>query len=401
MTEERFWQTAEALRREMLSQTDAGRDLQDEEIREAIRRRVIALARRTPLAVEERERLEREVFHSLRRLDMLEDLLADPANTEIMVNGAGNIFVEQNGKLFRVPRRFSSESRLEDVIQQIVAEHNHAVNEAEPIADTRLPDGSRVCIVLPPVAVDGPVISIRRFPANPLSLPDLIGRGTLSEELAVFLAGLVQNGYNLFISGGTGSGKTTLLGALCGCIPPAERVVTIEDAAELQMTGIDNLVRLESRTATANGRRAVSIRDLVRTALRLRPDRIIVGECRGAEALEVLQAANTGHDGTLSTGHANSAADMLSRLETMVLMSDAALPLAAIRRQIASGIDVLIHLGRMRDGSRRVLEVTELTGMQGEEICMHPLYVYEAQEDARTGTWVKKSDLIRSRNRGS
>ncbi len=395
MTEERFWQTAEELRRQMLSQTDADRDVPDDEIREAIRRQVVAIARHTPLGVEERQRLEREVFHSLRRLDMLEELLADPQNTEVMVNGAGNIFVERGGKLSRVPRRFPSESRLEDVIQQIVAEHNQAVNEAEPIVDTRLPDGSRVCIVLPPVAVDGPVISIRRFPAHPFSMEDLIARGTLSAELASFLKDLVRKGYNLFISGGTGSGKTTLLGALCAGIPPAERVVTIEDAAELQIFGIDNLVRLESRTATANGRRAVSIRDLVRTALRLRPDRIIVGECRGAEALEVLQAANTGHDGTLSTGHANSAADMLARLETMVLMSDAALPLPAIRRQIASGIDVLIHIGRGRDGSRRVLEVKEILGMKNEEICMQDLYVYEPGHDAQTGIWVKKNDLHR------
>jgi pilus assembly protein CpaF len=322
------------------------------------------------------------MYYAMRKLDVIEDLMDDPDITEIMVNGADNIFYEKNGCLYRSDKAFSSAEKLGDVIQQIVAGSNRMVNEASPIVDARLPDGSRVNVVLSPVSLDGPAVSIRRFPKEPITMEGLIARGSITAEAAEFLKILVRAGYNIFISGSTGSGKTTFLNALSQYIPAEERIVTIEDSAELQLLGKENIVRLEARCANTEGVDEITIRDLIKTSLRMRPNRIIVGECRGAEALDVMQAMNTGHDGSLSTGHANSCRDMLSRLETMVLMG-MELPLTAIRSQIASGIDIMIHLGRMRDKTRKVLSITELTGVSGGEIQLNN--IFEFKEDVHTG----------------
>ena len=306
--------------------------------------------------------------------------------TEVMVNGSGHIFYERAGSLHLWDKHFSSRERLEGVIQQIAAYTNKTVNEAEPIADTRLADGSRVNIILPPASLEGPCITIRKFAQNPVTLKRLVELSSISEEIRKVMELLVSAGYNIFVSGGTGSGKTTFLNALSGAIPENERVVTIEDSAELQLFGVKNLVRLEARSANANGVREITIRDLIRTSLRLRPDRILVGEVRGPEALELLQANNTGHDGGMSTGHGNSCKDMLSRLETMVLMG-MDLPLPAVRGQIASGIDILVHLGRMRDRSRKILQICEMDGVHGGEIRLHSLYQFEEEmENPATGT---------------
>ncbi len=338
-----------------------------------------------------------QVFHSLRKLDVLQELLNEDDISEIMVNGADHIFYEKKGEMIAWNRSFSSQEKLEDIIQQIVGSHNRVINAAEPIADTRLADGSRVNVVLPPIALEGPVVSIRKFPRHPLRMEDLIAKGSISEECAAFLRTLVEAGYNIFISGGTGSGKTTFLNALSAFIPKSERVITIEDSAELQIRGVENLVRLETRNAGAEGTLAITVRDLIRTALRMRPDRLIVGEIRGAECLDMLQAMNTGHDGSLSTGHANSSQDMISRMETMVLMG-MEMPLTAIRSQIAAGVDVLVHLGRLRDKSRRMLSIMEVDGMEQGEIRLHPLYEFaemgEGEEGQIVGRWEKKGELI-------
>ena len=293
-----------------------------------------------------------------------------------MVNGTGNIFVEKAGSIFQWDKRFETQEKLEDVIQQIVAKCNRVVNEAFPIADARLENGARVNIVLAPVALNGPVITIRRFPKHPITMEDLLRYGSISQQAAEELERLVAAGYNIFISGGTGSGKTTFLNALSQFIPDTERIITIEDSAELQLQGISNLVRLETRNANMDGTKPITIRDLIKSALRMRPDRIVVGEVRGGEAIDMLQALNTGHDGSLSTGHANSSEDMLARLETMVLMG-MELPLSAIRRQIASGVDIIVHLGRLRDKSRRVLEIVEILGYENDEIVTAPLYQFQ------------------------
>lgn len=361
------------LQARILSGIDLNRELADEEVYHLVEEKTAAYARGKMLRLKERENLEKALFDSLRKLDVIQELLEDDDITEIMVNGAACIFYEKGGRLYRDQRQFSSKDKLNDVIQQIVAGSNRMVNEASPIVDARLPDGSRVNIVLEPVSLDGSAISIRKFPQNPILMEDLVRIGSLSEEAAEMLSMLVKSGYNIFISGGTGSGKTTFLNALSQYIPAEERIITIEDAAELQLVEKPNLVRLETRTSNTGGVVAITIRDLIRTALRMRPDRIIVGECRGAEALDVLQAMNTGHDGSLSTGHANSCRDMLSRLETMVLMG-MDLPLAAIRSQIAAGIDILIHLGRLRDKSRRVLNITEVAGVVQEEIVLNEIF---------------------------
>lgn len=332
--------------------------------------------------------MEKQVFDSLRRLDVLQELMDYVDVTEVMVNGSGHIFYERAGSLYLWDKHFSSRERLEGVIQQIAAYTNKTVNEAEPIADTRLADGSRVNIILPPASLEGPCITIRKFAQNPVTLQRLVELSSISEEIRKVMELLVSAGYNIFVSGGTGSGKTTFLNALSGAIPENERVVTIEDSAELQLFGVKNLVRLEARSANANGVGEITIRDLIRTSLRLRPDRILVGEVRGPEALELLQANNTGHDGGMSTGHGNSCKDMLSRLETMVLMG-MDLPLPAVRGQIASGIDILVHLGRMRDRSRKVLQICEMDGVHGGEIRLHSLYQFEEEmENPATGTKV-------------
>ena len=315
-----------------------------------------------------------------------------------MINGKDNIFVERDGKLSQLDIHFESMERLQDVIQQIVAGCNRVVNEASPIVDARLPDGARVNIVMNPVALDGPVVTIRRFPEKPITMAKLLELESISCEAAEFLERLVKAGYNIFISGGTGSGKTTFLNVLSQFIPAEERVITIEDSAELQLLGLPNLVRLETRNSNVEGCREVNIRELIRSSLRMRPDRIIVGEVRGAEAADMLQCMNTGHDGSMSTGHANSGKDMLSRLENMVLMG-MELPLAAIRQQISSGIDIIVHLGRLRDRSRRVLEITEIAGCEENEIRLNPLFVFEeAGEDSGgrvIGRLQKKGTLLR------
>ena len=386
----------ERLRRQIMEQIDLTRTVEDEEVYQLIEAQVRDFARERMLTLGEREAVVQTLFYSLRKLDVLQELLEDPTITEIMVNGAEHIFYEKAGRLYKAEYGFSSKEKLNDVIQQMAGYSNRMVNEASPIVDTRLADGSRVNIVLEPVAIDGSAVTIRKFPENPIGMEDLIRMGSISQEAADLLKILVRCGYNIFISGGTGSGKTTFLNALSQYIPREERIITVEDSAELQLLDKPNLVRLETRPANGQGAQEISIRDLIRTALRMRPDRIIVGEVRGAEALDMLQAMNTGHDGSLSTGHANSSRDMLLRLETMALMGSMQLPIAAIRRQIASAIDILVHLGRVRDGTRKVLEISEILGMDQEEIAMKPLFVFSETEGKGAdvhGIWKKEGDL--------
>lgn len=365
----------EKLRLDIMAALDLSREQNDEEIYRFIETEVEEYSQNNLLTLKEREQLEHLLFNSLRKYDAIQELLEDADVTEIMINGASHIFYEKKGKLFQAQTHFSSEQKLSDVIQQMAGNSNRMVNEASPIVDTRLADGSRVNIVLSPISIDGAAVSIRKFPKTPILMEDLIRIGSITEEAAAFLKVLVAAGYNIFISGGTGSGKTTFLNALSQYIPREERIITIEDSAELRLVDKPNLVRLETRNQLFDGVKPITIRDLIRTALRMRPERIVVGECRGEEALDMLQAMNTGHDGSLSTGHANSCRDMLSRLETMVLMG-MELPLAAIRNQIASGLDILVHLGRMRDKSRKVLAITEVIGMQDGEIVLKDLYRY-------------------------
>ena len=384
------------LREHILAEIDLTREMSDTEIRAIVSEKCSIYGKQKFLKLSEQEALEQYLFHSLRKLDVLQELLDDPEITEIMVNGAEHIFYEKRGQLFESDKHFTSKEKLNDVIQQMAGSNNRMVNEASPIVDTRLADGSRVNIVLEPVAIDGSAVTIRKFPENPIGMEDLIRMGSISQEAADLLKILVRCGYNIFISGGTGSGKTTFLNALSQYIPREERIITVEDSAELQLLDKPNLVRLETRNANTEGVTPITIRDLIRTALRMRPERIIVGECRGAEALDVLQAMNTGHDGSLSTGHANSCKDMLSRLETMVLMG-MELPLPAIRSQIASGIDILIHLGRLRDKSRKVLKIVEIAGMEQGEVMLHELFRYEESgEEARhvRGTLMRTGRLM-------
>ncbi len=373
----------EELRLRLLNNINAGRDLSDEELNEIITATIEENHSRS-LGVRERLRIHRELFNSIRGLDVLQDILDDDSVTEIMINGHKNIFIERGGKLSRYDGEFSSPEKLSDVIQTIVGKANKRVNEASPIVDTRLPDGSRVNVVLPPISTAGEVMTIRKFPKNAISMADLISFGSISEEAALCLKKLVENGFNIFISGGTGSGKTTFLNALSGFIPKDERIITIEDSAELQIRNIENLVSLECRQANTEGENEVSVRDLIRTSLRMRPTRIIVGEVRGPEAFDMLQAMNTGHDGSLSTGHANSPADMLTRLEMMVLMA-AEMPLDAIQNQIASALDILVHLTRCRDGSRKVSQITEIAGTDQGKYILNPLFVLEGDRLSETG----------------
>lgn len=383
----------EKIRGRVLERIDLTKELDDEEILSLIREEIIEASRERLLPLPERMVIQKDIFNSLRKLDVLQDLLEEDGITEIMINGPKDIFVERNGRIERSEKCFSSGEKLSDVIQQIVAGNNKVVNESSPIVDTRLPDGSRVNIILPPVAVDHCILAIRRFPKEPITMEKLLVLGSISPEVVDFLKLLVKSRYNIFISGGTGSGKTTFLNALTEFIPKEERVITIEDSAELQIQGVENLVRLESRSANIEGKLAIPIRELVRAALRQRPDRIVVGECRGEEALEVLQACNTGHDGSLSTGHANSSRDMLSRLETMVLMG-MDLPIAAIRQQIASGIDILVHLGRMRDKTRKLMEISEVIGMENGEIKLSTIYEIDLESKGKNGVWRKKNELF-------
>lgn len=351
-------------------------ELSDDELFDSVSRLVIEKTGSTGMSIDEQVGITESVYSSIRGFGVLDMIMKDDSVTEVMINGYDSIWIEKNGMLKKLDNRFESEAHLEDTIQRIVAMAGREVNQASPIVDTRLPDGSRVNVVLPPVSVDGPVVTIRKFSVSRMTMDELVRIGSVTEEAAEMLRSFVKAGYNIFISGGTGSGKTTFLNALSDFIPENERVITIEDSAELQIAGVKNLVRLETRNANTSGSGAVSMRELIKSSLRMRPERIIVGEVRGAEALDMLTAMNTGHDGSLSTGHANSAEDMMSRLETMVL-SGSELPLAAVRSQIASAIDIVVHLSRMRDHSRKVTEISEITGVENGEIVMNPLYVFE------------------------
>lgn len=372
---ERYEQCRQTVEEGLRQKIDLSREVSDEEVREMIDEMVIHCSRQYALSLKDRQQLGREIFDAIRRMDILQELMEEEEVTEIMINGTQGIFIERKGRLFQWDKNFASKEKLEDVIQQIVAKCNRAVNEASPIVDARLENGARVNIVLAPVALNGPIVTIRRFPSHPIGMTDLLAYGSLTQEAAQDLEKWVRAGYNIIISGGTGSGKTTFLNALSQYIPSTDRVITIEDSAELQLQGIPNLVRLETRDSKGEGTTAITIRDLIRSSLRMRPDRIIVGEVRGSEAIDMLQALNTGHDGSLSTGHANSATDMLMRLETMVLMG-MELPLSAVRRQIASGVDIIVQLGRLRDKSRKVLEIVEITGYEDGEIVTRPLYQF-------------------------
>ena len=386
---------AEQLHEQIMERLDLTKDASDEELLEFIHQVLEEKAREEFIPLQVKARLGRELFNAFRKLDILQDLIEDDSITEIMINGTDNIFLERDGKIFVSDKRFLSKGKLEDVIQQMVSSCNRMVNEASPIVDARLADGSRVNVVLPPVAVNGPIVTIRKFPNKRISLKQLIEWESISAQAAEFLQMLVKAGYNIFISGGTGSGKTTFLNALSDYIPSDERIIVIEDSSELQITKLPNLVRLEARNANIEGEGEISIRNLIKTALRMRPDRIIVGEVRGPEAIDMLQALNTGADGSLSTGHANNTRDMLIRLETLVLMG-MEIPLPAIRRQIAHGIDIMIHLGRLRDKSRKVLEIAEVLDYENGEIQMQPLYQFRetGTEDGKIkGEWEKVGEL--------
>ncbi len=367
------------IRKRLLDRLDLSNELTDEEILEAIDSLILNEMRDMSCGLKEKVQLRQELFYSVRKLDVLQELIEDESVTEIMVNGPDAVFVEREGRLSRWSKAFTSREKLEDVIQQIVGKCNRVVNESMPIVDARLEGGARVNAVVYPVALNGPILTIRRFPDTPMSMERLIAIGSLTAECAEFLGKLVKARYSIIIGGGTGSGKTTFLGALSHYIPEDERVITIEDNAELKLQGIPNLVRLEAKSANIEGGVSVTIRDLIKAALRMRPDRIIVGEVRGGEAVDMLQALNTGHDGSLGTAHANSSRDMLSRLETMTLMG-VELPLEAIRRQIASGVDILIHLGRMRDKSRKVLEIAEVCSFENGEIRLQTLYTWQEEK---------------------
>ncbi len=349
------------------------------------------------VSVEERVSICEQVFSAIRGFGILDMIMKDDNITEVMINGPKNIFIEKNGRLQRLHKEFEDERRLEDVIQKIVGTAGREVNQANPIVDTRLPNGSRVNVVLPPISLHGATMTIRKFSRTPMTVEQLLKYKSITPEVAGVLELLVKAKYNIFICGGTGSGKTTFLNAVSNYIPHDERVITIEDSAELQITGIDNLVSLETRNANASGSGAVTIRDLIKSSLRMRPERIVVGEVRGGEALDMLQAMNTGHDGSLSTGHANSTRDMLSRLETMVLQGADGLPLEAIRQQIASALDIIIHLSRLRDKSRRTMEITEVCGYENGEIRLNPLYVFE--EDEASTLEKVSGGLVRTKNK--
>ena len=371
----------ESIRNDLSNRLSDLRGISDEELYEMIDELIASKEKECRLSLRPKLKLRNSLFDSFRRLDILQELLDDKDITEIMVNGKEDIFIEKKGRSIRLNKRFKSNEQLEDMMQQIVSEVNRVVNVSSPIADARLKDGSRVHIVLPPVSLIGPIITIRKFP-EVISMERLILLEAINKEASDFLKKLVRAGYNIFISGGTNSGKTTFLNALSAYIPDDERVITIEDSAELQLKHIKNIVRLEARPANIQGEKAVSIADLIKASLRMNPSRIVVGEVRGAEALDMLQAMNTGHDGSLSTGHGNSPKDMLSRLETMVL-SAADLPLAAIRSQISSAVDIMVHLGRLRDKSRKVLSIMEVGDCINGEIKLNPLYEFREQKESR------------------
>ena len=370
--------------------------LKDEELYSKIEKLVNEQLGDIYISIQERVNLTDELYSSIRGLGLLDMIIKDDDITEVMINGTDEIFIEKSGKLERLNQSFESQRKLEDIIQRIVGRAGREVNQSNPIVDTRLPDGSRVSVALPPVALKGPTLTIRKFSKTPMTVEQLIKYKSITPQIAAVLETLVKAKYNIFISGGTGSGKTTFLNALSNYIPKTERVITIEDSAELQIVGIDNLVKLETRNSNSSGKGMITIRDLIKTSLRMRPERIIVGEVRGAETLDMLQAMNTGHDGSLSTGHANSTRDMLSRMETMVLMGAEGLPLEAIRQQISSAVDIIIHLSRLRDHSRKTMEISEVMGLKDGEIELNPLYVFEESEESTMDKVV--GELKRTKN---
>lgn len=370
--------------------------LGDEELEEEIEKLVSAQVLNYGLTVNERVDIVEKIYSSIRGFGLLDSIISDDSITEVMINGPNDIFIEKSGRLIKLAEHFESERKLEDIIQRIVGLAGREVNQSNPIVDTRLPDGSRVNVVLPPISLKGAIVTIRKFSKVPMTMEQLIKYGSITPEIAEVLQTLVKAKYNIFICGGTGSGKTTFLNAMSNYIPKDERVITIEDSAELQIAGVDNLVSLETRNANASGAGLISIRDLIKSSLRMRPERIIVGEVRGGEALDMLQAMNTGHDGSLSTGHANSTKDMLSRLETMVLQGADGLPLEAVRQQIASAIDIIVHLSRLRDHSRKTMEITEVVGYENGQIRLNPLYVFE--EDDKSTLEKVSGSLNRTKN---
>lgn len=384
------------IRNIVMEEMDLSKEIEDKEIKRLIDTQIIQYSKQSYISIDQRYRLSRELFFDIRKLGILQELIEDDSITEIMVNGVDNIFIERNGKIEKWNQCFASKEKLLDVIQQIAAGCNRVVNESSPIVDARLENGARVNVILPPVALNGPILTIRRFADNAVTMDRLIEWNSLTREMADFLEGLVKAKYNIFISGGTSSGKTTFLNALTSYIPADERIITIEDSAELKVQGIPNLVSLETRNANVEGCMPITIRDLIRASLRQRPDRIVIGEVRGAECIDLLSAMNTGHDGSLSTGHGNSAKDMISRLETMVLMG-MDIPIAAIEKQIASAIDIFIHLGRMKDKSRKVLEITEVLGYEKGEIKLNSLYKYQERKGGELGeicgTWNRSGEL--------
>lgn len=384
------------LQENIIDGMDLSKQMSDEEIKEMIDREILQKSKGRQLSLEEKKRLRKEIFYDIRKLGILQELLSDPEITEIMVNGTEPVFVERRGKIEQHSLQFDSAEKLGQVIQQIVSEVNRVVNEASPIVDARLEDGSRVNVVLAPVAINGPILTIRRFPEKVITMEQLIDMGSVSREIGAFLEKQVKAGCNILVSGGTGCGKTTFLNVLSGFIPKEERVITIEDSAELMLQGLPNLVRLETRNANVEGCKEITIRDLLKTSLRMRPDRIIVGEVRGREAVDMLQSVNVGHN-AMTTVHANSVRDVISRLETMVLMG-MELPISAIRRQIASGFDLMIHLGRIRDGSRRLLEIAEPVLTAEGEIKMNTLYKFRELKTEKQGLvlgeWIKTGEPV-------
>lgn len=395
MTEEKKSLVIKQLKKKIYDKYNLN-DIDNETLEEAIGQLVVEEIRGDYLTIEERVDITERVFHSIRGLGILDSIIKDERITEVMINGPKDIFVERAGTLYKLDQTFDDEKQLEDIIQKIVGQAGREVNQANPIVDTRLPDGSRVNVVLPPISLNGATVTIRKFSKTPMTIQQLLKYGSITPEVAHVLELLVKAKYNIFISGGTGSGKTTFLNAVSHYIPSDERVITIEDSAELQIEGIDNLVRMETRNANASGSGAVTIRDLIKSSLRMRPERIVVGEVRGGEALDMLQAMNTGHDGSLSTGHANSTRDMLSRLETMVLQGSEGLPLEAIRQQIASAVDIIIHLSRLRDRTRKTMEISEILGYEQGKITVNPIYRFVEDENS---TMEKVSgSLVRTEN---
>ena len=396
MNKEEYESLQKYIYKVVMERMDFNKDLSDEEITELIDEVIVEESKVQTIDIGNRGNLKIDIFHAIRKLDVLQQFLENPDITEIMVNGEKHIFIEEKGVIRETGVSLQSEEKLTNLITQIVSKCNRRVNESSPIVDARLEDGSRVNVVMSPISIDGSVVTIRKFPKNPITMDKLIQIGSISEEAASFLKVLVVAGYNIFISGGTGSGKTTFLNALSGFIPKEERIITIEDSAELQLLDVPNLVRLETRNQNTEGCIEITIRDLIKTSLRMRPDRIVVGEVRGKEAVDLLQCLNTGHDGSMSTGHSNSAKDMISRLETMVLMG-MDLPIDAVRRQIASGIDIFVHLGRLRDKSRKILQIVEVLKYENGNILLNTLFEYEEMGEDEKGKVVgslrKKGDL--------